>query len=147
MASSAGRYICFFQSPSLTCPSVTRVPYADQIVTLDTTGEIAEQGIFKELSAAGGYVSQFNLPEPDWVFNPKACEELAEYKTTLSRTKKLSTEKIEAEASRLTGHMKMYLYYAKSVGWLPFLIFVIAMAAFVFCYSFPSTSPPIFALP
>lgn len=124
---------------ALTFHLVTLAPYADQVVALGTTGEVAEQGTFEALNAAGGYVSQFNLPEPDWAFTTNTGEDLAEYKTISTNTK-LSTEEIEAKASRQTGDMKIYLYYARSVGWLPFLIFVVAIGAFVFCYSFPSKS-------
>lgn len=40
--------------------------------------------------------------------------------------------------SRRTGDVKIYMYYARSVGWLATLLFVVAITGFVFSVSFPS---------
>ena len=83
-------------------------------------------------------MSKFNLQQPDWTFNPKASEELPEFHANSRKKDKLTTDELEAEASRQTGDMTMYVYYARSVGWFPVLVFVVAIVGFVFCYSFPS---------
>lgn len=88
--------------------------------------------------ATGGYVSKFNLPSPDWTWNPKADEELADYLKNSLKKDESSTEVLQGEASRQTGDVQTYVYYAQSVGWFPVLIFAVAIIAFVFCYSFPS---------
>ena len=44
----------------------------------------------------------------------------------------------EDDLSRRTGDVQIYLYYVKSVGIWATLLFVAAIAGFVFCISFPS---------
>ncbi|KAF2177348.1 hypothetical protein K469DRAFT_755155 [Zopfia rhizophila CBS 207.26] len=118
--------------------AVKRIPFADHIVALDSAGEIAEQGTFEELNATGGYVSKFNLPKPDWKSSPKQSQGVIQYYGNSTRKAEMSKQALEAEASRQTGDVSMYIYYAKSVGWLPVLIFAVAIVGFVFCYSFPN---------
>jgi len=112
-----------------------RVPYADHIITLSADGKISEQGSFKDLAADGGYVSSFNLPPPEWNYDPKDT-------TSTLRGKEFvltqPTQSTEDDASRRTGDVAIYLYYIRAVGWIPSVIFVIAISAFVFCLSFPS---------
>lgn len=131
--------MCLQSISSSHISTATRIPYADHIVALDDTGEVAEQGTFGELNAAGGYVSRFNLPQPDWTSNTKSSHDLVEYRSNATRNDKSPAEELGAEASRQTGDVRVYVYYARSVGWLPVLIFVVAIVGFVFCYSFPST--------
>ena len=42
------------------------------------------------------------------------------------------------DASRRTGDLAIYIYYIKAIGWIPTLIFVVAITAYVFCQSFPT---------
>ncbi len=44
------------------------------------------------------------------------------------------------DSGREIGDVSVYLYYVKAVGWIPTVIFVVAISAFVFCMSFPSKS-------
>lgn len=118
-----------------------RLPYADHIIILSSKGEVAEQGTFKELIVSGGYVSSFALPPPDWNYEMTRplkgfLEKQLTEKTLLSSQPSSSIEK----SDRQTGDVAVYLYYVKAVGWIPTLVFIVAISAFVFCMSFPSKS-------
>lgn len=47
-----------------------------------------------------------------------------------------------AEANRRTGDTAIYLYYVRSVGWVPTLIFVGSITIFIFGQLFPSKRRP-----
>jgi ABC-type multidrug transport system fused ATPase/permease subunit len=113
-----------------------RVPYADHVIVLDSDGKITEQGSFRELNAQGGYVSSFSLSPPDWNYE-KTNTGIAPHSTKESAVISLDRSP-QDESSRLTGDVAVYLYYIQAVGWIPTLIFIVAISAFVFCLSFPS---------
>ena len=121
-----------------------RLPYADHILSLDSTGKITEQGTFEKLDAAGGYVSNFNLPPADWTYVPDQESLINKHSIIDSVSPSVeslkATEVIEDEASRRIGDFSIYLYYVKSIGWMPTMIFVVAITAYIFCMSFPSKS-------
>ncbi|KAF7117581.1 hypothetical protein CNMCM5793_006633 [Aspergillus hiratsukae] len=114
--------------------SAKRLPYADQIVVLDKLGHVSEQGSFKALDATGGYVSSFGLGLPEWKFKIDAPSELP--RPTILRSSK--SEAIKEDPRRQSGDLSIYLYYIRSIGWLPTVIFLVAISGFVFCISFPS---------
>jgi hypothetical protein len=118
----------------LTLCVVKRLPYADHIIALSKDGSIAEQGTFSALASTGGFVSSFNLPSPDWNYQP---EEFT-YKIAQHPTPAQTAEHIEEEASKSTGDISIYLYYIKSIGWTSILTFAACISAFIFCISFPS---------
>lgn len=115
-----------------------RVPYADHIVVLDTDGFITEQGTFKALDSAGGYVSSFSLASPEWKFEgrPRTTKEKSDIKTSAVEAKEM-----EIDEHSNSGDVSIYLYYARSIGWLPTMTFIVAISGFVFCISFPSECP------
>jgi ATP-binding cassette subfamily C (CFTR/MRP) protein 1 len=136
-----------------------RLPYSDHIVCLSPKGSITAQGTFDDLNNAGGYVSSFSLPRADWAYVPSDGSDddeditnienereditAAHLKEIHSGTSFTSTDTTidhhkETDTSRQTGDIQIYLYYVKSVGWWPSLIFVTAIVGFVFCMSFPS---------
>lgn len=136
---------------------VKRLPFSDHIVCISPNGEINSQGTFADLNAAGGYVSSFSLPRPDWTYTPenddqilpaeliKAREDIAitERKESASTTSLSSDDTAcpvttEDGMNRRTGDVQIYMYYIKSVGWWASLIFALAVIGFVFCLSFPS---------
>lgn len=121
-----------------------RVPYADHIVVLDTDGFISEQGSFKALDSAGGYVSSFSLGSPEWKFEGKqgAIKEKLHVETSTVEAKQM-----EIDEHGSSGDLSIYLYYARSIGWFPTMIFIVAISGFVFCISFPSkySKLPIYA--
>ena len=130
----------------LATSSSKRLPFADHIVVLDEDGRIAEQGSFTELNAAGGYVSNFELPPADWTIRSAELTNLDQVLAmattnkivypTLPPSKELA-ETTEFEANKRTGDLAIYAYYAKSVGSFAVVTFVVAMCAYVFCISFP----------
>ena len=119
-----------------------RLPFANHILSLDSTGKIAEQGSFEKLDAAGGYVSDFNLPPADWTYVHE--QESLTYKHSATESVSPSpdsmktTEAVEDEASRRMGDFSIYLCYVNSIGWIPTIIFIVAISAYIFCMSFPS---------
>jgi ATP-binding cassette, subfamily C (CFTR/MRP), member 1 len=98
---------------------------------------IAEQGTFNELNSTGGYVSTFTLPPPDWDYKPEDVISSAQTYEHIPSNPNQITDSLEAEANRRTGDVSIYLYYVRSIGWLPTSIFIVAMTAFIFCMSFP----------
>ncbi|KAJ5698548.1 hypothetical protein N7462_000553 [Penicillium macrosclerotiorum] len=118
--------------------SVKRLPFTDHIVVLDKTGRISEQGSFSALNKTGGYVSSFGLGAPDWDYKPKRFSESPSYTTIDSVEKEKEAVVDEPEKRDPGGDFSIYSYYINAIGWLPALVFIIAMAGFVFCISFPS---------
>ncbi|KAH6855473.1 ABC transporter [Chaetomium sp. MPI-CAGE-AT-0009] len=137
--------------------SVKRLPFSDHIVCISPNGEIDSQGTFTELDAAGGYVSSFSLPRPDWTYTPenddqilpvdlvKGQEDVAITQrkgststASLSSDDTACTVTAEDKMNRRTGDVQIYIYYIKSVGWWATLIFAVAVIGFVFCLSFPT---------
>jgi len=117
--------------------SAKRLPYADHLIALAEDGKISEQGSFKDLSGAGGYISSFNLPPPEWNYHPTYSKSEID-KQKLNTVESSTTDEIIDDASRRNGDVSVYLYYVRAVGWIPTLIFVVAISAFVFCISFPT---------
>jgi hypothetical protein len=115
---------------------VKRVPSADHTIVLGDDGHILEQGSFKALDLAGGYISSFGLglPEPS-----DTTERLdnAE-KTNIQATSTEKPDDSKAENPGSSGDIAIYLYYIRSIGWVPTIVFAVAITGFVFCISFPS---------
>ncbi|KAJ8216260.1 hypothetical protein LV164_001134 [Aspergillus fumigatus] len=108
--------------------SVKRLPYADQIVVLDKMGYASEQGSFKALNAAGCYVSSFGLGSPEWKseIDKPSVTDLAQPKILRPNR----TEAIKEDPRRQSGDLSIYLYYIRSIGWLPTVIFLVAISGF-----------------
>lgn len=124
--------------------SVTRLPYSDHIVVLETDGSILEQGTFSSLNKTGGYVSSFGLISPDWEYSSRRYSGSTRYSTGVDSIKKEKetyveeTSVQEPENHDAGGDLGIYTYYVSAIGWFPAVFFVVAMAGFVFCISFPS---------
>jgi hypothetical protein len=114
-----------------------RLPYADHIISLGSDGRISEQGFFRELSSLGGYISSFNLSSPEWTYNPGYAEPPTSKQSLALPASIVPTQTTTDDATRRTGDVSVYLYYINAVGWLPSLVFVLAISSFVFCISFP----------
>lgn len=146
-ASSSGKSR-HFQGPAffqvmLIKQIVKRAPYADHIVVLDKNGHVVEQGSFKALDATGGYVSSFALGLPDWGYKADLFPASGVQVETIEKPKIASTETepgADTETQGKGGDLSIYLYYVKAIGWIPTIVFIVAIASFVFCISFPSTS-------
>lgn len=142
IASSSGQHV---RPCAIFCEAnksiAKRAPYADHIVALNSDGRIEEQGSFDELNSRGGYLSTFSLSPPDWEYTrmPVEGDDIPAY--VYIPNPSLVSDSVEAEASRRTGDMSIYLYYINSIGWTPTIIFMVAITVFVFGISFPSKSP------
>ncbi|RMJ01545.1 hypothetical protein CDV36_015712 [Fusarium kuroshium] len=122
---------------------VMRLPYADHIISLDGTGIGCEQGGLDKLRGSGGYVSRSLVSSADWTY-----EQASDTTTTtappqssagaLVNSEEALLEDLEDEAGRRTGDVAIYTYYVRAIGWIPTLIFVAAICAFIFCQSFPT---------
>ncbi|KAF2707684.1 hypothetical protein K504DRAFT_483031 [Pleomassaria siparia CBS 279.74] len=119
--------------------SAKRLPYCDHIIALNSNGKIVEKGSFDELNRTGGYVSSFDLPPPDWDFSPQKhlYEDPPKY-TEKVTSNKATEEDVQAKANRFTGDSAIYLYYVRTVGWTPTLIFIVSITIFIFGQSFPT---------
>ena len=123
--------------------SFRRLPFADHIVVLNENGKVSEQGSYKELVAAGGYISGLDLPPAEWSANRKefkldylvssANKPAPQPQATLPTIE----DESELEANRRTGDISIYLYYAAAVGRVAVLIFAFAISGYVFCIQFP----------
>ncbi|KAF2873543.1 P-loop containing nucleoside triphosphate hydrolase protein [Massariosphaeria phaeospora] len=123
----------------ITSSSAKRLPYCDHVVALDEGGNIVEQGAFDVLNSTGGYVSSFDLPPPDWDFSPeKHVYEAPPRYTERANSSKVTEDDIQAETNRRTGDAAIYLYYVRSVGWVPTIIFIVCISIFIFGQSFPT---------
>ncbi|KAJ5714058.1 uncharacterized protein N7483_011239 [Penicillium malachiteum] len=118
--------------------SVKRLPYTDVIVVLDSQGRMMEQGSFSALNKTGGYVSSFGLTAPDWDYKPKRFSDSPSYSTFDSIENEKEDLDPEPENRPTGGDLGIYHYYVNAIGWFPTLVFLVAMAGFVFCISFPS---------
>lgn len=118
--------------------SVKRLPYSDHVIVMDPSGRIIEQGSFNALNKTGGYVSSFGLGGPDWDSKPKRYSESPSYSTLDSIEKEKEAIAPEPERRDTGGDLSIYLYYINAIGWFPAIVFMLAMAVFVFCISFPS---------
>ncbi|KAK4867830.1 hypothetical protein LT330_007489 [Penicillium expansum] len=119
--------------------SVKRLPYSDHIVVLEAGGRICEQGSFASLSKTGGYVASFGLGLPDWEQNPKRFSDSHSYSSSMDSIQKEKETLIEEPENHDSGgDLGIYTYYINAIGWVPAIVFMVAMAGFVFCISFPS---------
>jgi ATP-binding cassette, subfamily C (CFTR/MRP), member 1 len=118
-----------------------RVPFADHVVLMDEGGRISYSGTpqdvdpdkVKELE---GRVS--------WTLTghsrPRDEPEMESGRRRLGVPGELMVAdmKFQADAARRLGDSRLYGFYANAVGWLPLAIFVVSMAVFAFCSTFPS---------
>ncbi|KAJ5249016.1 hypothetical protein N7468_000467 [Penicillium chermesinum] len=118
--------------------SVKRLPFCDHIVVLSNDGRIVEQGGFSALNKTGGYVSSFGLGAPDWDYKPKRFSDSPSYSTLDSIEKEKEFIDPEPVKRDTGGDLSIYTYYVNAIGWFPALVFIVAMAGFTFCISFPS---------
>ena len=125
--------------------SSRRLPFADHIVVLNEKGGIAEQGSFKELVTSGGYISNLDLPPAEWTTSTKenALEQLFSPSTTKAEFSTMPDKEVsdiaeeEFEASKRTGDLSIYAYYAGAVGWSSVIFFCLAICGYVFSQAFP----------
>ncbi|KAF5682935.1 major facilitator family transporter [Fusarium denticulatum] len=117
-----------------------RLSYADHIISLDGTGIGCVQGSFDKLTNTDNYVSRLAVASADWTYNQATASSTSGEPSAdalLGSEVVLSDEAIE-DAGRRTGDMAIYLYYIHAIGWIPSMIFIFAICAFIVCQSFPT---------
>ncbi|GKU10283.1 unnamed protein product [Fusarium langsethiae] len=121
-----------------------RLPYADHIICLDGTGTNCIQGSLKKLTESDNYVSRSSasagdgtqLKAPGAAPTPaSAPHELVDALATLDAA---LIDPEEDSASRRTGDVAIYMYYIRAIGWIPTMVFILAICAYIFCQSFPT---------
>lgn len=123
--------------------TANRLPYADHIISLDGTGIGCEQGSLDKLTDSGGYVSRSLVFSADGKLEPAPATSAAAAASDSPADALVSSEvglpeEMEDGASRRTGDVAVYTYYIRAIGWIPTLIFVVCICAFIFCQSFPT---------
>ncbi|KAH7410668.1 putative ATP-binding cassette transporter [Cadophora sp. MPI-SDFR-AT-0126] len=103
--------------------AVHRLSFADQILALDASGRMVEQGTFSELKAAGGYVDSLLRH----IGERSRGEEKVDGPDEIEIVKKLASKVIDLEAAddetaMLNTEFSTYKYYFESIGWQRSLI-------------------------
>lgn len=110
------------------------LPFADQIIALDSHGRIVEHGTFRELNSRGGYISSFSLSVRD----TSAYAEDSEHNIpALAKEEALLIDEL-ADQKRQTGDFTLYAYYLKAAGWLSSSLFLFYSCLLAFFETFPS---------
>jgi ATP-binding cassette, subfamily C (CFTR/MRP), member 1 len=129
--------------------TANRLFYADHIISLDGTGVGCEQGNLDKLTESGGYVSRSLVSPAGGKSEPApavsagavdaadvaAAEPVAD---VLMGSEGVLLEDVDDGASRRTGDVAVYMYYIRAIGWIPTLVFVVCICAFIFCQAFPT---------
>ncbi|KAF4957433.1 hypothetical protein FSARC_11314 [Fusarium sarcochroum] len=118
-----------------------RLSYADHIISLDGTGVGCEQGSFDKLNDSDNYVSRSDVSSANWTYEkfPAAATAPTESPAEAMVNSEVALlEDTEDGAGRRTGDMAIYIYYIRAIGWVPSLIFVFAICAYIFCSAFPT---------
>jgi ATP-binding cassette, subfamily C (CFTR/MRP), member 1 len=104
---------------------VSRLSYADYVIALAASGQIAEQGTFQQLQNSGGYVEGLATTyryEADTMANEDSekSQTISADQPTLSAEAikaKIEVEAEEADLRRPIGELSTYKYYFSSIGW------------------------------
>ncbi|KAF5630704.1 major facilitator family transporter [Fusarium sp. NRRL 25303] len=117
-----------------------RLSYADHIISLDGTGIGCVQGSFDKLTKEDNYVSRSAVASANWTYSNETSVSPSTEPSAdaLLDAEVLLSEEAKDDAGRRTGDMAIYLYYIRAIGWIPSLIFVFAICAFIVCQSFPT---------
>lgn len=107
--------------------------YADHIISIDSKGQLAEQGSYEELYVSRGAVPCVSNQSdegkvhraPEVVFDDEALQELH-----------LKDGEID-HVSRQTGDFSVYLYYFEKIGWRLMSLIVASSVMFTFGFIFP----------
>lgn len=108
---------------------------ADNIIALDDTGRVLEQGSYQDLQRLGGYVNSLRSGSKIGE-NANAAEAavLEPQKESAAAAKKAD---MQADLARRTGDTALYGYYLRSIGWRLNIILVVACTVFTFGLKFP----------
>ncbi|SPJ75456.1 related to multidrug resistance protein [Fusarium torulosum] len=121
-----------------------RLPYADHIICLDGTGTNCVQGSFEKLTESENYVSRSSASSVDGTqlkapgTAPTPASAPLESVDVLAALDAALIDPEEVSANRRTGDVAIYMYYIRAIGWIPTMVFVLAICAYIFCQSFPT---------
>nr|QIW91876.1 TRT [Phialomyces arenicola] len=107
--------------------SIRNVSLADYIIVLGPDGTIAEQGMYKDLACAGGYLESLDPRERE----NKTVDPVDEAEDPALRPTALRGANLTADHQRLTD-LTIYKYYIDMIGWVTWWIFVLLCSGFVF---------------
>ncbi|KAM0816280.1 putative ABC transporter FUM19 [Seiridium cardinale] len=94
--------------------AVHQLPFADNIIVLETYGRIAQIGSFAELQAQDGYVRSLALKARSSHDEEDTRE--ADTDTTTDSAPAKAAEEDESDLARQTGDRSLYEFYLKSTG-------------------------------
>ncbi|KAM0263319.1 hypothetical protein ACHAPA_008810 [Fusarium lateritium] len=123
-----------------------RLPHADHIICLDGSGRGCIQGNLEKLTESDNYVSRScasavdgtQLKAPDAALTPTPASAPLESVDALAALDAALIDPEQDSASRRTGDVAIYMYYIRAIGWIPTMVFVLAICAYIFCQSFPT---------
>ncbi|CAG7924068.1 unnamed protein product [Penicillium olsonii] len=107
--------------------------YADNIIALDASGRVIEQGRYQDLMNDGGYVSTIlgsskapsTTRAPDMTIDQETLQGLN------------MEEGQEGDSGRRTGDLTVYTFYFQNIGWPLLLTFIACCVLFILGLSFP----------
>ncbi|KAK2038982.1 ABC transporter [Colletotrichum somersetense] len=122
----------------VTSSDARRLPYADQVVLLSSKGQISEVGTPADLSSKieVQQAGMKGIAHP--VSDTRTQVAQSGRETVPPNETALVDIEYQAKVTRRLGDSAVYLFYAKSAGWWPIVVFVLSMAVFAFCSSFPN---------
>ncbi|KAK1579629.1 ABC transporter [Colletotrichum navitas] len=122
----------------VTSSDARRLPYADQVVLLSAKGQISEVGTPADLSSKieVQQAGMKGIAHPVSGTRTQVAQPGGE--TAPPAETALVDIEYQAKVTRRLGDSAVYLFYAKSAGWWPIVVFVLSMAVFAFCSSFPN---------
>ncbi|KAH7236581.1 P-loop containing nucleoside triphosphate hydrolase protein [Fusarium tricinctum] len=121
-----------------------RLPYADHIICLDGTGTGSIQGSFEKLTESDNYVSRSSASALDGTqmkapgVAPTPASAPLEAADALATLDAALIESEQDSEGRRSGDVAIYMYYIRAIGWIPTMVFVLAICAYIFCQAFPS---------
>lgn len=85
-------------------------------------------------------MSRLAVASANWTFNQATTSSTSTEPSVdaLVDSEVILSNEAKDDAGRRTGDMAIYLYYIRAIGWIPSLIFVFAICAFIVCQSFPT---------
>jgi ATP-binding cassette subfamily C (CFTR/MRP) protein 1 len=104
--------------------------YADKIIVLGDNGNIAQQGTFETVSAAGEHIQRLNTYQDDG--SPRDLN--AGRGDAAQIPDRLEEEELDTTSRK--SDLKTYPYFARAVGWPIMAIFIFSCAACVFGITF-----------
>ena len=121
------------------------LPFADQILCLNSAGQQCEQGTFEQLKSSNGYVEELVRSGKT---DPKISLPPADFRVENLEIKEMfpgAKEKQESQApqdkSRQLGDWATYRYYFASLGWWCGFVFMALQVSYAFFMVFPSEIP------